>query len=52
MTMKNKWICILKSTFPQYQPDIYKCSKCGYESTYEYPHCPGCGKKMQKGDKE
>lgn len=33
-------------TFPQYQPDEYKCPECGYESTHEYRYCPDCGKKL------
>lgn len=45
---KSKWICVLKSTFPQ--SDEYKCPECGYETTHEYRYCPDCGKKLIDDD--
>ena len=44
---KGKWICITKSTFPQYQPDEYKCSECSGPSNIKYYFCPHCGADMR-----
>ena len=41
---KAEWVWVLKSTFPQYQSNVYKCPKCGYEVTCKYTFCPDCGK--------
>lgn len=42
-----KLICTLRSTFPQVQPDIFKCSNCGCEEVR--PHwkfCCNCGEQL------
>lgn len=46
---KGDWICVTKSTFPQYQPDEYKCSNCNKLCHIKYYYCPFCGADM-RGD--
>lgn len=46
----GKWICITKSTFPQYQPDEYKCSQCNKLCHIKYYFCPFCGADMRGED--
>jgi hypothetical protein len=46
----GEWICITKSTFPQYQPDEYKCSQCNKLCHIKYYFCPFCGSKMRGED--
>ena len=43
-----KIICEHKSTFEQYEPSIYICSRCqeGVERYYNF--CPNCGAKFNK----
>ena len=48
---QGEWICITKSTFPQYQPDEYKCSECSGPSSIEYYFCPHCGADMRGNNK-
>ena len=48
---QGEWICITKSTFPQYQPDEYKCSECSGPSSIEYYFCPHCGADMRDNNK-
>ena len=41
------WILMSKSTFPQYEPDEYRCSRCLRTShTPTLHYCPACGTKM------
>lgn len=47
---QGEWICITKSTFPQYQPDEYKCSHCNKLSHIKYYFCPFCGADMRGTD--
>lgn len=47
---QGEWICITKSTFPQYQPDEYKCSQCNKLCHIKYYFCPFCGAQMIGGD--
>lgn len=47
---KGEWICITKSTFPQYQPDEYKCDQCNKLCHIKYYFCPFCGAKMKVGE--
>ncbi len=45
-----KLICTLRSTFPQVQPDIFKCSNCGCDEVR--PHwkfCCNCGEQLTDG---
>ena len=44
------WITITKSTFPQYQPDEYKCSNCNKLVHIKYYYCPFCGVDMRGED--
>ena len=47
---QGKWICTVQSSFPQYEPDEYRCSECdgiGYKLD---KFCKHCGASMQKGD--
>lgn len=48
---KGEWVCICKSTFPQYQPDEYKCSVCGHIENRRTNFCSNCGAKMTNGNK-
>lgn len=42
-----KLICVLKSTFPQYQPDIFRCSACGSEEVSSHmKYCCNCGEML------
>lgn len=45
----GEWLCITKSTFPQYQPDEYVCSQCNIFCHIKYYFCPFCGAKMKGG---
>lgn len=47
---QGEWICITKSTFPQYQPDEYKCSQCNKLCHIKYYFCPFCGADMRGTD--
>ena len=39
-----KLICTLRSTFPQYQPDEFKCSACGCDGVRPHmKYCYDCG---------
>ena len=44
---QGKWICVTKSTFPQYQPDEYNCSNCNKLCHIKYYYCPFCGADMR-----
>lgn len=46
---QGEWLCVTKSTFPQYQPDEYMCSKCKKFCHIKYYYCPFCGADM-RGD--
>ena len=42
-----KLICTLKSTFPQYQPDEFKCSACGCDGVRPHmKYCYNCGEAL------
>lgn len=40
---RGEWVCEWKSTFPQYEPDQYRCSNCGCIKNLKYSFCPNCG---------
>lgn len=46
---QGEWICVTKSTFPQYQPDEYKCPFCNTIVNYKTNYCHNCGAKMKGG---
>lgn len=44
----GEWICTFHSTFPQYEPDEYRCSKCNGKGGKSDKFCKHCGVKMKK----
>jgi hypothetical protein len=44
---QGEWICKTKSTFPQYQPDEYKCPFCGHIENRKTKFCCDCGTDMR-----
>lgn len=48
---KGEWVCKTKSTFPQYQPDEYKCPFCSHIENRKTKFCCECGADMRGGDK-
>ena len=48
----GEWICKTKSTFPQYQPDEYKCPFCNVIVHRKTNYCEYCGADMRKGGAE
>ena len=49
---QGEWICKTKSTFPQYQPDEYRCPFCNVIVHRKTNYCEYCGAKMSKGGEE
>ncbi len=49
---QGEWVCTLHSSFPQYQPDEYRCSVCNGIGGKLDKFCKHCGAKMQKGGVE
>ena len=47
--LQGEWICVTKSTFPQYQPDEYKCPFCNVIVHRKTNYCEYCGASMQGG---
>ncbi len=48
---QGEWICTFHSTFPQYEPDEYRCSICNCVGNKRDKFCNVCGAQM-KGGKE
>lgn len=47
--LQGEWICVTKSTFPQYQPDEYKCPFCNVIVHRKTNYCEYCGASMKGG---
>lgn len=43
----GKWICTVKSSFPQYEPDEYRCSICNGIGYKLDKFCKHCGADME-----
>lgn len=43
----GEWICTFHSTFPQYEPSEYRCSKCNGRGNESDKFCKHCGAKME-----
>lgn len=44
----GEWVCTVKSNFPQYEPDEYRCSICDGVGHKLDKFCKHCGADMQK----
>ena len=47
--LQGEWICTFHSTFPQYEPDEYRCSICNCVGNKRDKFCNVCGAQMKGG---
>ena len=47
---QGKWITVKQDTIlGTFEVNNKVCDQCNHATKYEYPFCPWCGKKMEKG---
>ena len=47
---QGEWNCTFHSSFPQYEPDEYRCSICNGRGGKLDKFCKHCGAEMGKGE--